>query len=126
MANLMEHIRSDVAMAKHFEGLVAMDRRFEVVAPRKFALVCFRLKPRFEGDDASELNQRLLEAVNSSGQAFMTHAVVAQMFFIRFAIGTTLTETRHVEATWKLIQAKADGLLINSSCNKVSPSNDFL
>ncbi|XP_073107459.1 tyrosine decarboxylase-like [Elaeis guineensis] len=123
MANLMEHIRSDVAMAEHFERLVAMDRRFEVVVPRKFALVCFRLKPRFQGDDPSELNRRLLEAVNSSGQAFMTHAVVARMFVVRFAIGATLTEMRHVEATWKLIQAKADGLLLNGSCDKISSSN---
>ncbi|XP_073107333.1 tryptophan decarboxylase TDC1-like [Elaeis guineensis] len=74
-------------------------------------------------DDASELNRRLLEAVNSSGQAFMTHAVVAGMFVVRFAIGATLTEMRHVEATWKLIQAKADGLLLNGSCDKISSSN---
>ncbi|XP_008812851.1 tyrosine decarboxylase-like [Phoenix dactylifera] len=112
VANLMEHIRSDVAMAKHFERLVAMDQRFEVVVPRKFSLVCFRLKPRFEGDDASDLNRRLLEAVNLSGRAFMTHAVVGGTYMIRFAIGTTLTEMRHVQATWKLIQSKADEIIV--------------
>lgn len=120
VANLIEHIRSDVAMAKHFQKLVAMDGRFEVVLPRKFSLVCFRLKPRFEGDDASELNRRLLEAVNASGRAFMTHAVVGGMYMIRFAIGTTLTEMRHIEATWKLIQSKADEIIVEGVCNKVS------
>lgn len=114
VANLMEHVRSDVAMPKHFERRVAMDPRFEMVVPRKFALVCFRLEPRFEGDDASELNRRPLEAVNSSGQTFMTHAVVAGMFIVRFAIGAALTEMRHVEATWELIQAKADCLLLDA------------
>ncbi|KAG1347209.1 tyrosine decarboxylase 1-like [Cocos nucifera] len=100
VANLMEHVRSDVAMAKHFERLVAMDRRFDVVVPvpRKFALGCFRLKPRFQGDDASELNRRLLEVVNSSRQAFF-HTMVAGIFVIRLATGATLTEMRHVEAT---------------------------
>ncbi|KAJ4816310.1 Tyrosine decarboxylase [Rhynchospora pubera] len=99
-------------MAKRFEMMVSMDKRFEVVVPRKFSLVCFRLKPRFDGDDASSINQRLLEMVNSSGRAFMTHAKVDGMFVLRFAIGTTLTEMRHVEMTWKLIQAKAEDILL--------------
>ena len=107
VANLMEHIRSDVAMAKHFERLVTMDERFEVVVPRKFSLVCFRLKS-MDDCGSDQLNRRLIEAVNSSGRAFMTHAVVGGVFVLRFAIGATLTEMRHVEATWKLIQAKAD------------------
>ncbi|KAJ4763819.1 L-tyrosine decarboxylase [Rhynchospora pubera] len=110
--NLVEHIRSDVAMAKQFEMMVSMDKRFEVVVPRKFSLVCFRLKPRFDEDDASSINQRLMETVNSSGRAFMTHAKVDGMFVLRFAIGTTLTEMRHVEMTWKLIQAKAKDILL--------------
>jgi aromatic-L-amino-acid/L-tryptophan decarboxylase len=99
-------------MAKQFEQMVSMDERFEVVVPRKFSLVCFRLKPRFEGDDALSTNQKLLEVVNSSGRAFMTHAKVDGMFVLRFAIGTTLTEMRHVESTWKLIQAKAEDILL--------------
>lgn len=44
-AKLQEHIRSDVAMAKMFEDAVRGDDRFEVVVPRNFALVCFRIKP---------------------------------------------------------------------------------
>ncbi|KAJ0983676.1 hypothetical protein J5N97_011931 [Dioscorea zingiberensis] len=112
VANLMEHIRSDVALAKHFEGLVTMDERFEVVVRRKFSLVCFGLKPKFEAcDRTSELNRQLLEAINTSGRAFMTHAVVNGDFVIRFAIGTTLTEKRHVDQTWKLIQSKATDIL---------------
>ncbi|KAI4974077.1 hypothetical protein ZWY2020_042161 [Hordeum vulgare] len=44
-AKLQEHIRSDVSMAKMFEDFVRADNRFEVVVPRNFALVCFRIKP---------------------------------------------------------------------------------
>ncbi|KAJ6837930.1 putative tyrosine decarboxylase 1 [Iris pallida] len=111
-ANLMKHIRSDVSMAKYFQYLVSTDSRFEVVVPRRFALVCFRLVPVGGGgdDDGWDLNCRLIEAVNSSGRAFMTHAVLGGMYVLRFAVGSTLTETRHVEATWKLIQAKADDI----------------
>ncbi|KAI9196217.1 hypothetical protein LWI28_022017 [Acer negundo] len=106
LTNLMYHIRSDVDMAKRFEAMVATDRRFEIVVLRKFALVCFMLKPELESD-GSELNQKLLEAVNSSGRAFMSHAVVGGLFVIRAAIGATLTEDRHVDDLWKLILEKA-------------------
>ncbi|XXG74706.1 hypothetical protein AAC387_Pa07g3358 [Persea americana] len=43
VANLRNFLRTHVKMAKHFEGLVAMDGRFEIVVPRNFAMVCFRL-----------------------------------------------------------------------------------
>ncbi|KAJ4721192.1 Tyrosine decarboxylase [Melia azedarach] len=104
--NLMYHIRSDVEMAKRFEALVKEDGRFEIVVPRRFSLVCFRLKPKHESQ-GSELNRKLLEAVNSSGRALMSHSVVGGVYFIRCAIGSTLTEMRHVDDLWKLIQEKA-------------------
>ncbi|KAI7742477.1 hypothetical protein M8C21_007638, partial [Ambrosia artemisiifolia] len=61
--NLQNHIRSDVRMAITFERLVKSDVRFEIVVPRRFALVCFRLK-QFNGFDTSYtelLNKKLLE-----------------------------------------------------------------
>lgn len=122
--NLRKHVRSDVAMAKQFEWMVAADERFEVVVPRRFSLVCFRLKPKDvdgcsnDNDGGFELNRRLLEAINLSGKAFMTHAVVGGMFVLRLAIGTTMTEIRHVDATWKLIQSKADEILAYGSCTE--------
>ena len=108
--NLMFHIRNNVNLAKRFEAHVAKDPRFEVVVPRRFALVCFRLRPKQEGED-TELNSRLLMAVNGSGCAFMTHAVVGGIYIIRCAIGSTLTETRHFDSLWKLIQDKAQLVL---------------
>nr|KJB82335.1 hypothetical protein B456_013G190100 [Gossypium raimondii] len=109
LANLMYHIRSDIAMAKRFEALVGEDERFEIVVPRKFALVCFGLKPKVEEED---LNCKLVEAINSSGRAFMSHAVLSGIYVIRCAIGTTLTQQHHVDALWKLIQDKAQSLLM--------------
>ncbi|KAL4340642.1 hypothetical protein GQ457_08G005580 [Hibiscus cannabinus] len=104
LANLMYHIRSDIAMAKRFEAFVRKDERFEMVVPRKFALVCFRLKPKAEEEDEGrELNRKLVEAINSSGRAFMSHAVAGGIYVIRCAIGTTLTQQHHVDALWKLI-----------------------
>ena len=69
-------------------------------------MVCFRLLPP-AGEDgeekANELNRELLESVNSTGKAYMTHSVVGGVYMIRFAVGATLTEEKHVVAAWRLI-----------------------
>jgi hypothetical protein len=59
---LQAYLRHHIALAQYFARLVEQDARFEVAAPQRFGLVCFRLAgvPR-------EANVRLLEAVNASG-----------------------------------------------------------
>ncbi|RWR85833.1 hypothetical protein CKAN_01470700 [Cinnamomum micranthum f. kanehirae] len=123
VANLRNFLRTHVKMAKHFEGLVAMDKRFEIVVPRNFAMVCFRLLPPADDgengsadDRANELNRKLLEGINSSGRIYMTHAVVGGTYMIRFAVGATLTEDRHVNLAWKVAKEHADSML-NSMAN---------
>ncbi|KAJ8631403.1 hypothetical protein MRB53_024726 [Persea americana] len=118
VANLRNFLRTHVKMAKHFEGLVAMDKRFEIVVPRNFAMVCFRLLPPADDGEngsadgrANELNRKLLEAINSSGRIYMTHAVVGGTYMIRFAVGATLTEDRHVNLAWKVVKEHADSLV---------------
>ncbi|XP_010245171.1 PREDICTED: tyrosine/DOPA decarboxylase 2-like [Nelumbo nucifera] len=131
VANLRNFLRTHVKMAKQFEGLVAMDKRFEIVVPRNFAMVCFRLLPPAEEqkvyangnsayhhdhkaadlERANELNRKLLESINAAGRIYMTHAVVGGMYMIRFAVGATLTEDRHVNLAWKVVQDHADTIL---------------
>ncbi|CAN6288263.1 unnamed protein product [Urochloa humidicola] len=112
-AGLRAHIRGHVTAAKWFERAVAADQRFEVVVPRKFSLVCFRLRARFVGDDdaINDVNRELLATVNESGRAFMTHFVVDGKFVIRLAVGGAMTEMKHVMDVWELLQGKADEVL---------------
>ncbi|KAL9683486.1 hypothetical protein QQ045_015308 [Rhodiola kirilowii] len=128
VTNLMSHIRSDVNMAKRFEELVRSDKRFEVVLPRKFSLVCFKLRGKIktmhEDDEGgngmkklsvdSELTRELMERVNSSGKALLSGVVMGSLFFIRCAIGSTLTEERHVEGLWKLIQENLKHIYVDA------------
>ncbi|XP_020170622.1 tyrosine decarboxylase 1-like [Aegilops tauschii subsp. strangulata] len=102
------YIRRHIDMARWFELELEADERFEVVVPRRFSLVAFRLRPRHEGDDVEALNRRLLMAINSStGRAFLTHFVVDNKFIIRLAVGGAMTEMQHVRAGWVLVQEKA-------------------
>ncbi|GJZ95848.1 tyrosine decarboxylase 1-like protein [Tanacetum coccineum] len=105
---LREVIRKHVKMAKDFEELVTLDKRFELIVPRYFSVVCFRVSPYVIG---KKYNEKLLESVNATGCAYMTHSVVGGVYFIRFAVGATLTEDRHVAMAWELVKNQATSML---------------
>ncbi|CAA2989304.1 tyrosine DOPA decarboxylase 1-like [Olea europaea subsp. europaea] len=120
--NLRKFLRSHVNMAKIFEGLIAKDKRFEVVVPRNFSTVCFRISPIEIGKNqiitkeeaTNNFNAKLLESINESGKIFMTHAVIGGVYVMRFALGASLTENRHVNLAWKAVQEHANALLNTS------------
>lgn len=103
---LRTHIRAHVRAAESLEAAVRADARFEVPVPRSLALLCLRLRA---GDDAT---RRVLERVNASGRAFLTHTIVPvrgrPTYLIRIAIGATRTEQRHAMALWDLLRSMAD------------------
>ncbi|KAF8692733.1 hypothetical protein HU200_039431 [Digitaria exilis] len=113
--NLQSYIRKHIELAKYFEQLVIADSRFEVVTPRTFSLVCFRLLPlASDQDDGRNLNYDLMDAANSSGKIFLSHTVLSGKFILRFAVGAPLTEEQHVFAAWKLLQDLASKQLESS------------
>ncbi|KAL5562024.1 hypothetical protein UlMin_031771 [Ulmus minor] len=112
LENLQNYIRNHINLAKHFEELVAQDRRFEIVTPRKFSLVCFRLlHPSKDEALATKLNHDLLDTVNSTGTIYISHTVLSGKYILRFAVGAPLTEEKHVSAAWSVLQERASALL---------------
>ncbi|KAI6706010.1 hypothetical protein NL676_008972 [Syzygium grande] len=133
--NLRSHIRNDCRLANLFEEHVEEDGRFEVVFPRDFAFVCFRIGPsviagmanghalksehgeEWKLNEVNKLNAQLLHSINASGRVFMTHAVVGGVYILRFAGGATLVRERHVIMAWNVVQEHANSLLSMSRCN---------
>ncbi|MEE9167195.1 MAG: aminotransferase class V-fold PLP-dependent enzyme [Candidatus Neomarinimicrobiota bacterium] len=98
---LRHHIRQHVELAQEFASWIEEDPRFELAVPPPLNLVCFRHR---KGD---EINQRLLESVNRSGELYMTHTRMHDKFTLRFCVGQTQTEYHHVEKAWRTIQSYA-------------------
>lgn len=100
-------------MAKIFEDLVRADDRFEIVVPRNFALVCFRIKASgsMTEKDADEANRLLMESLNKTGKAYLAHTVIGERFVLRFAVGSSLQEERHVTSAWELIKKTTSEML---------------
>lgn len=100
-AALRGRIRDHVAWAGEFAAWLRGDPRFELLAEPSLSLVCFAL---VSGDEAS---RDLLDRINASGSACLSHARVAGRFALRLAIGGPLSERRHVEQVWNTLVALA-------------------
>ncbi len=92
-------ICTHVRWAADLAALIDAHPDFQVSAPHPFSLVCFRHK------SSDERNRRLLDAVNATGQAFLSHTVLRGQFVLRLAIGNIHTTWQDVRATWDLIQS---------------------
>jgi len=94
---LRHHVRRHIALAQQFALWVQQDQRFELAAPAPLNLVCFRHRA---GD---AFNEALLDALNRSGDLYLTHTKLNGRFIIRLCVGQTYTESRHVERAWERI-----------------------
>jgi aromatic-L-amino-acid decarboxylase len=104
-------IREHIRLAGLFEDWVKDDPRFEILAPVDLGLVCFRINDGRGEKALNELNAKLLERINASGQVFLTHTTLKGKFTIRLVVGQRTTAERHVRAAWEIIKTSADELL---------------
>lgn len=98
LAGLRAHLRGHVALAAELESWIEAEPGFELAVPRSLSLVCFRLAA---GD---ERTKALLERVNASGSALLTHTVVDGRYVVRVAIGSVATRREHVVALWEALR----------------------
>jgi aromatic-L-amino-acid decarboxylase len=95
---IAEVIRRHIEYAQKFAALVRNDLDFEVAAPVPFSLVCFR----YRGTD--EQNHALMDSINSSGLAFLSHTVLDGRFVLRLAIGNLETKWDDIEQVWNYLR----------------------
>jgi aromatic-L-amino-acid decarboxylase len=104
VVGLQHHIRRHVELAQNLAGWVKQHDRFELAAPVPLNLVCFRLR----GGD--EKNQELMDRLNRSGDLYLTHTRLGGRMALRFCVGQTNTEPRHVARAWERIKEEAGKL----------------
>ena len=98
-ARIREHCR----LARLFAGWVDETPGWERLAPVPFSTVVFRFAPAGAGD-ADRQNERILERVNATGEAFLSHTRVRGGFALRLAVGNLRTTEPNVRRAWRLLQ----------------------
>ncbi|MGZ8527237.1 MAG: pyridoxal phosphate-dependent decarboxylase family protein [Candidatus Limnocylindrales bacterium] len=116
LEGLRRRIGHHLELAERFAAAVDGDADWERLAPVPFSTVCLRWRPaRLAGREdepetralLDERNAAIVEAVNRTGEVFLSHTRLADRFAIRLAIGNIRTEPRHVERAWELLRREA-------------------
>ncbi|HEY8298008.1 MAG TPA: pyridoxal-dependent decarboxylase [Candidatus Baltobacteraceae bacterium] len=105
---LRDRLRAHVGLAAEFAGWVEREPNWELLAPHPFSVVCFRFAPKGLGEEELDvLNARLMDAVNATGEMFISHTKIRDRFALRLAIGNLRTTRDDVEAAWTLLRRHA-------------------
>jgi len=109
---IRERMRFHVHLANVFGGWVAAEPGWELVAPVSFSTVSFRLaRSGLSGEEQDAQNLEVMERVNASGTAFLSHTRLRGRIALRLSIGNLRTEERHLRATWEGVRdAVPEGL----------------
>lgn len=90
-------IRDHVAMAQRFAAEVECRDGYELLAPQMFSLVVFRRVVANDEEASDRETQKIIDAVNDSGRAYVSSTRLNGKLGIRVAIGNGATEWEHVE-----------------------------
>jgi len=113
---IRDRIRAHIELARRLAERVDAAPEFERMAPAPLSVVCLRARPRdlaarggepAAGAYLDRLNEALLQAVNATGEAFLSHTRVRARFTLRVAIGNLRTTAAHIDRAWEILQAEA-------------------
>ena len=105
-------IRQHIAYAQRLAEMIENHPDFQLLVPVPFSTLVFRFRPKESStsradSEINDLNEKLLEQVNKTGQVFLSHTKLRGRFGIRFAIGNLKTSWEDVSLAWDVIQQKA-------------------
>ena len=107
-ARLAEHMR----LARLFATWVDTSDSFERLAPTPLSVVCFRARPPgavWSDETLDELNTRVLDDINATGEVFLSHTRLGGRVALRLAVGHIRTTEHHVRRAWELLNEALDG-----------------
>ena len=106
---LQARLRRDLSNAQWFAEQVHARPNWRALNPVSLQTICVRHEPPgLEGEALDKHTLDWVERVNNSGSAYLTPATLDGRWMVRVSIGSILTEHRHVEALWELIQREAE------------------
>jgi aromatic-L-amino-acid decarboxylase len=101
---IREHCRLASVLAERVRG----EPGFELAAPPSMSVVCFRCAPQgLSAESCDRLNESIVDAVNASGEAYITHTRLRDRTVMRVGFGNVLTTERHLDVVWGRIVAES-------------------
>jgi aromatic-L-amino-acid decarboxylase len=105
---MASRVRGHVRLARLFAEWVDAEPGWERMAPVPLSLVVFRHRPEGLDDAATDAhNERLMAAVNATGEALLSHTRLHGRTALRLAVGNLRTTEAHVAHAWELLRKAA-------------------
>ncbi len=105
---LANRLREHCRLAHRFAERVRGSDRWELMAQATLALVVFRYHaPGTEDEQTNLVNHRILDAVNASGEVFLSHTVLDGRCALRLSVGNLRTRQEHVDQAWRRLEREA-------------------
>jgi aromatic-L-amino-acid decarboxylase len=111
---MQDRLRNHIALAQELASWIEAEPGWHVVAPHPLSVVCFRYagaeRENGSSRDARELdalNQSILDAVNATGEAFLSSTRLHGDLVLRVAIGNERTTRDDVAHVWSLLRREA-------------------
>jgi aromatic-L-amino-acid decarboxylase len=109
VSGLQRRLRRDIANARRLAALVAAAPGWRVVAPVNLQTVCVRHEPEGLTDEALDAyTTGWVEAVNRSGAAYLTPAILDGRWMARVSVGALATEWDDVASGWEAMRKAAE------------------
>ncbi len=109
VSGLRARVRRDMANAAALAAEVAGTAGWRVLAPVVLQTVCVRHEPAgLEGEALDAHTRGWAEAVNRSGVAYLTPAVIDGRWMVRVSIGALGTEAADIAMTWAAMRQAAE------------------
>jgi aromatic-L-amino-acid decarboxylase len=106
---IRDRLRRDVANTRWLAGAIAAAPGWRLLAPVPLQTVCVRHEPDgMDGDDLDRHTLSWVDAINRSGAAFLTPALLGGRWMARVSIGVEGTERHHVAALWVRMREAAE------------------
>jgi aromatic-L-amino-acid decarboxylase len=96
---IIQILRNHLAWTHELAAEIEAHPSFELCAPVPVTLICFR----YRGTD--EQNRELLERINGSGRAFLSHTVLNGRYVLRLSVGNVRAVREDLRITWETVQA---------------------
>ncbi|HWT98862.1 MAG TPA: pyridoxal-dependent decarboxylase [Terriglobales bacterium] len=106
---LQARLRRDLANAQYLLEQVKSALDWKILAPVALQTLCLRHEPAgLSGEALDSHTLAWAEAINKSGQAYLTPAILDGRWMVRVSIGAAPTEREDVEKLWRLMRQQAE------------------
>lgn len=109
VSGMQERLRTHIALAQELATWIDAEPGWEIAAPHPLSVVCFRYAPDpAEGAEAVDAhNLAIMDAVNATGEVFLSSTRLHGRLVLRIAIGNERTTREDVRLAWNLLRREA-------------------